>query len=277
MKHVALVAALGLGLLTACSPAPQLPPGVTAKVYQTRSDVAAGMIEIQVHNDSPSDLEVVAATVDSPVLASAAHAARGAVIPEGATIDLKSPLPEAVCPPPSEPPQPTVSITAVVGGRPVSGDVPAVDSLGQLSRIADTACRQREVESAVSIVAPGQVRGDGRPLVLRYQVTPGPTPRRVEFIATGPTTLLTPADQRGSPIRAQRVGTTVAPDSPRQVIDLRYSPARCDAHAVADDKQGTLLPMTVRIDGRPSTMTVPVSQELRAQIHAAVTHACGLS
>jgi hypothetical protein len=67
-------------------------------------------------------------------------------------------------------------------------------------------------------------------------------------------------------------------DSGPQTVTLELRPARCDPHAIAEDKLGTVLPLTVRVDeGEPGVVTVPADRDLRNQIQKFAHQACDLS
>jgi hypothetical protein len=58
-------------------------------------------------------------------------------------------------------------------------------------------------------------------------------------------------------------------------VPITVRPARCDAHAVAEDKVGTLIPLTLNAAGQSGVVKVPASATLRAAIYAFVARACG--
>lgn len=58
------------------------------------------------------------------------------------------------------------------------------------------------------------------------------------------------------------------------VAPLRFRPNRCDAHAIADDKQGTLLRVWVSPGDRPGTVTVVAGPPTKDRIYANVISAC---
>jgi hypothetical protein len=62
-------------------------------------------------------------------------------------------------------------------------------------------------------------------------------------------------------------------------VPLTVAPARCDPHAIAEDKQGTRFPVTVRLDGgigAAATVIVAVDDGTRAALYDAIRRACGL-
>ena len=73
------------------------------------------------------------------------------------------------------------------------------------------------------------------------------------------------------------LGLDVAAGEPRSVISLPVRPARCDAHAIADDKRGTILPFEIETaDGRAGRLDVPASDGLKAELYAYYGERCGL-
>ena len=61
-------------------------------------------------------------------------------------------------------------------------------------------------------------------------------------------------------------------------IKLAVRPARCDAHALADDKRGTILPFAVATgDGREGRLELPAGDALKADLYAYYAERCGLA
>ena len=270
-------------VLAACAQAPDLPSEVAVRVYQTRSDVAVGAIEIQVHNGSATDITVSRALLRSPLLADPALYDRVARIPAGATVDLKTVLPDAAChaaaPSSAEsgPSEASIDVTFQLDGRVGQETLAARDSLGQLRAITEAACLHERVERIVTIRQPSEPHFSEGMLSLTYRFAPTGEPGSVMLIATGPTTLLSPATSDGRQVATERIGVRMAaPSSPRRVV-VHYVPARCDAHAIAENKQGTLLPISVELDSAAGSYTLPVDAGLRSQIQRGVARICGLS
>lgn len=61
------------------------------------------------------------------------------------------------------------------------------------------------------------------------------------------------------------------------VVTLRVVPGRCDAHAIAEDKQGTVLRIGVVVDGESGTLVLPAPAERREELLAFVAEACGIA
>lgn len=97
------------------------------------------------------------------------------------------------------------------------------------------------------------------------QVTPEGGAGRLEILSMGSTTLLQPADPRTAERLPEgyAVDRTVAGPDPAD-LTLTVVPGRCDAHAIAEDKQGTLFPVLVSLDGEEGLVTVAAPDEVRA-------------
>jgi hypothetical protein len=58
-------------------------------------------------------------------------------------------------------------------------------------------------------------------------------------------------------------------------VVLAVVPARCDVHAVAEDKRGTFLPVFARVDGAPQgPVYVPMPDSARSSIYGFVGDYC---
>ena len=75
-----------------------------------------------------------------------------------------------------------------------------------------------------------------------------------------------------------RSASTWRPGNPASIISLPVRPARCDAHAIADDKRGTILPFEIATaDGRAGRLDVPAGDGLKAELYAYYGERCGLN
>jgi hypothetical protein len=126
-----------------------------------------------------------------------------------------------------------------------------------------------------------------RAVDLRFadQLQPGHSPQTavLELIvappATGPTAAATLVSVSGTTLLAEDpsapwphdLGLTA--DGSR--VPLAFRPARCDPHAVAEDKIGTLIPLTLKVAGQTGVVKVPASATLKAAVYAFVGRACG--
>lgn len=158
--------------------------------------------------------------------------------------------------------------------------VPAADPFGVLERNNGEMCLAEAAAAVAGLrLEPElEVSADAPSAVLILAVTPRSAPGALHPGSTGTlminridgTTLLD-EDQsapwpRSVPVRAGGAG---------QQFRLGIRPARCDPHAVADDKVGTLLPLRVSAGGRDGVLKVDAGALLRGRIYEFITTACG--
>ncbi len=134
-------------------------------------------------------------------------------------------------------------------------------------------CLAREASAVAAItLAPDlEVAADGRTAVLRLLMQPraaGAGELVIDRVEE--TTLLAEAPQARWPR-----SVTVRAGGPGAELRLGIRPSRCDPHAVAEDKVGTLLPLRVRVAGREGVLKIDSGSQLRGRIYDFVTKACG--
>lgn len=287
---LAALAALVL-LGTACTAVPPAPPaasssswsaalpdGIGVRIFQSRFDYADRVLEIAVSNDGPFEFALVSASFASPQFEDAARHADPVNLAPGMTRNLRVRLADPVCT--DRPPGPaTVTLRwSVAGGGTASATVTPLDDTGALERISAEDCLVAAVEAVVTITPAERLRTEGAgtgagaaaSVWLDLTLTPTGKAGAVTIDRVGPTTLLAPATGTDWP-----VGLTIDADSPRRTISLELRPARCDPHAVAEDKRGTVLPFGVRPDAAPpGTYNLAVSDALRGEIYAWITARC---
>ncbi|MGO4804976.1 hypothetical protein AB4089_07570 [Arthrobacter sp. 2MCAF15] len=271
---------------------------VTAEISQFRDNYSKQIIEIQLTNSTGSALTVLGAELNSPlfsaVIAWPAHSG-GIVLPPGQTKSLPAPLPAPECGSPAAttgPPGTNAAsggapgTTAFVslrlaqppGGGPAGATTPAADPFGVLARNNAEMCLTGAASAVATIrLAPDlEVAADGRTAVVRLLVQPHATDAAdaggAELVIDriDETTLLAEATQAPWPR-----SLTLRAGGPPQEVRLGIRPARCDPHAVAEDKVGTLLPLRVRVAGREGVLKVGADDQLRGRMYDFVTTACG--
>ncbi|MFF2243724.1 hypothetical protein ACFVTM_06035 [Arthrobacter sp. NPDC058130] len=275
---------------------------VTAEISQFRDNYSKQIIEIQLTNTTGSTLAVLGAELTSPLFAAAiawpAHAG-GIDLPPGQTKSLPAPLPAPECGSPGATTGPPGTGTASgsatgaasvslrlaqpQGGAPGQADAtaPAADPFGVLARNNAEMCLTREASSVATIrLAPDlEVAADGRTAVVRLLLQPraadaanpgGAGAGELVIDRIDETTLLAEAPQAPWPR-----SVTLRAGGPPQEVRLGIRPARCDPHAVAEDKVGTLLPLRVRVAGREGVLKIGAGDQLRGRIYDFVTTACG--
>ncbi|WP_432394885.1 hypothetical protein ACRQ5B_14140 [Pseudarthrobacter sp. L19] len=276
----------------------QSPVPVTAAMNQFRDNYSKQIVEIQLTNTTSATLTVEAADVTTALFAAAigwTTPGGGTELPPGQAKSLPAPLPAAACPAAGEASGTSgTDATGLVSGsgakagdatlrlRDASGAVSQVtvavtDPFGALTRNNDERCVAQAANAVAGFrFAPDLRRtADGRAAVVDLVITPrhaGDTTAKqtLSLDGVGGTTLL--AEDAAAPWPH---GLEIAADQPERVVPLGLRPARCDPHAVAEDKVGTLIPLHVTVGGRPGTLKVDVGPELRGRIYDFVTAACG--
>jgi hypothetical protein len=150
--------------------------------------------------------------------------------------------------------------------------VAADDPHGVLARIHADGCFAARVASDASLslddaLAPGPEPGVAI-LTVRAGAPPGPPPAASPILTSVSGTTLLDEDH-GQPWPR---GVVLSPGTE---VRLAVRPARCDPHAVAEDKVGTVLPLTLAASGQTGVVKLAAPPGLRAAIYAFVAAACG--
>lgn len=270
-------------------------PPVSAEINQLRDNYSRQIIAIQLTNNTSGPLTVLGAELGSGLFAATIPwqpTAGGVELPPGQAKILPAQLPpphcEATASGPPEPATATLrlavapgpaSVTTVPGTTLPATTVPAPDPYGVLSRNNAEMCLAQAAAAVTGIrLAPELgVSADAQSAVLRLIITPRSTPGSVNPGSAGTltidridgTTLV--EEDRSAPWPRS---VTISAGGPGQELRLGIRPARCDPHAVAEDKVGTLLPLRVHTGGREGVLKIDAGPLLRGQIYDFVTSAC---
>lgn len=279
--RTALAVALALTALASCSdeqPVRPPPQGVSASVLQYRLDYTVRRVQMKVANDGPTPLVVNAARMISPRFTGEALWNDGPeTVPPRTRIDLPAYLTTSRC---------DVGGNADAGGTPSvrvdyqlpdgatgSLTVPATDPFGVLAKVNAEDCLRSSVEAIAELAVVGPLRTErqrGRLVaLLDLRATPTGAAGELRLASIGPTTLLEPA--RG--VR-WRLDTTVSAASGPRTLTLATVPTRCDPHAVAEDKLGTVLPVSVSTGERRGVVNVAADTRIKGQVYRYVAAAC---
>jgi hypothetical protein len=281
---MALIAAALFPALTACAaaPSPAVPSpaavdDVRFEVMQGRTDYTNGTLVLRVINDGPADVSVEAATLTWDGFASTVEWDGGTTVAAGRTVDLRTDLPGMACDSAS-PSAPSLAVTLAPGNKNSGTPVTRTpdDPLGTLPRLHDTGCITVRVDQVVTIGLDGPLRVEGSGAdavaVLGLRLTATGDDGTVELTGVGSTPLLTPAD--GS--ESWPLSLTVDAASAVQSVDLFIRPARCDSHAIAEDKIGTVLVLAGRVNGVDGAYRYAVDDTTRQALYAYVKAVCGM-
>ncbi|SIT86482.1 hypothetical protein [Microbacterium sp. RU33B] len=279
--RAALSLLLAAAVLAGCGgearPAPSatvLPDGVSVRLVQLRSDVADRQAQVQVRNDSDDELFVGDVRVVDPRFARPASRPRerDTAVQPGGTVDIRVQLPPMDCATPDA--GESSAIVPFALGEAISvAVVPLPEAVPFLADLHERECRAEALADAVVLgFSDFTPSSPGAPadLVLDIQPT-GDAAARIEGIRT--TNLLTFGV--GAAAETFPLGVDVGTDSAPTTVRLPLVPLRCDAHAVQEDKRGTIFTLDVVVDGEPGEIELAASAELRGRILTWVAQWCG--
>lgn len=281
--HRLVATALTLALLavslTACSSAATLPTGVTVSVFQNRFDYSLRQLELKVSNGTDTPITITKAQFVSSRFASPATWDRPQLVPDGSARDLKVQLTDPVCD--GTAPSDTVALDfTLADGRVGTATVVPADEQGRVDAISAEDCLNVSVAAIAEISAPAEVPwtpGAHAPAVLDLAVEPTGAAGSLTIHRAKGTVLLSLVDPSGGQVYDVAVDRVVDAGAGAGVIRLLLVPARCDAHAVEEDKRGTFFPLEVETsDGRSGRIYVAVSDGVRRSLYDFYADYCGL-
>lgn len=269
--------------LTGCSAAAEadVPEGVSVSVHQNRPDTADRRLQVRVANNSPVALTITRLTFSSPQFAEAVSYPKApTMITVGGVTDLPVSLAAPACG--TERSTPTVAIDfSMADGRTGHASVVPSDPLTQLPEISARDCLDEAVAEIATIREPAALRVQERSgrlvAFLDLIVTPTGASGSIRIDSVDDTVLLGLFESsQPAPVPSLPIGLDVRGTDGPQVITVPLVPARCDAHAVAEDKRGTLLPLHLEAGGLSGISYFALSAELAGTLYAFVSSACAM-
>ena len=134
------------------------------------------------------------------------------------------------------------------------------DPLDQLERLDDAVCDLRAWEeraAAVTWLEPTIPADGAGPAVVRLRVEPLGTGERATLQSFSSTVLVTPVDASGARVEVLPIERAIAPGDAAFVLEVPLEPGRCDLHAIAEDKQGTIFRLLGMMGGEPIELVLP--------------------
>ena len=274
---VSAVVAVAIVLAGCAAPATPagVPDGITTELRQGRFDVEARQLVVHVENGSASPVDIDGLGVTAPVFAAPLEHDQPFDLSAGEGIDIRIDLPDPQCG--SGEGEPLVELRGRTADEPFTGEVAPTDPFDTLERIGATDCLAASVDAVAAITLPEHLRTTGSGAAQRAWIDvlvtrePSGDASFVIDVVHG-TTLLNAEDGPEWPL-ALDVATGGEPIT----ITLAVRPARCDAHAIADDKRGTILPFEITTnDGLTGRIDRSSGDSLQAELYDYVTERCGL-
>ena len=258
-----------------------LPDGITVDVHQQRPDIGIRQLQIGIHNDTGRELTVTRLEFDSPQFTEPVSWTKApTTIRSGVSADLPVLLSAASCTVDS--PVATVSFDYVLAdGHSGTASVVALDEFERMPRINDEDCFAKSVSDVTAIEilsAPRIVELDNGTTVgqLDLSITPTGATGSVTIDEALSTTLISQADALTGETQAESdIGVAVSGTAAPSVVTLTLRPGRCDTHAVAEDKRGTIFGLRVtNSHGATGVYFVTSPDEIKIDLYRFVQAVC---
>lgn len=251
----------------------ELPAGLTAYVDQSRLLRASRNAFVRLVDESDRTVTVTRAEITSPRFGSVTWTGEKS-FPNQA--DLPFEVPPGRCGDGSDA-QVRITYRLDDGTERVS-EATATDRYGALGLFLDRDCARQVLDEAATLeIGEPRVVGVGRASVFELPVSLTPTGERddVSFAGFEDTVLFRNTDRS---IAADSGRTLpLGPDDPAVELRLRLVPTRCDPHALAEDKVGTLIGVRTAAPELSSVASffLPIGDERRAALRAFFATHCG--
>ncbi|MGI9823855.1 hypothetical protein [Agromyces sp. Marseille-Q5079] len=262
---------------TASATPAALPDGITASVLQSRTDVVDGRLVVQIDNGTGSELAFASFDVAAPGLEPGLHFDGPRTIPDGTSVQYRMDLTPARCEGDAGPAEVTLTVDPEGGGTAV-GTIEAEDPYDTLPRLQNFGCLTAAVERVAAFTLADRLRSTGsgvdRRAWLDIAVEPtGAASGSLDLEQVLGTTLLSAEDGLNWSTTTAHIE---AGDQP-STISLPVRPARCDPHAGAEDKRGTILPLVMTTsEGWSGQYEVRAAASLKQDLFTYFTERCGL-
>ena len=252
------------------------PAHISVSVQQNRLDIARGKMSVVVHNDGADAVTLTALTYADPHWASVLQWAGALPVPPGRARSVTADLMSPACASPTDAAG-TAHLVFQTDRGAASDDYAVDDPFGFVARAVQQGCfaSRFAATAAVDLVDVATVTRDGAAVAeLTVRIANhGATSVRLDTVKS--TTLLQPAagGWLWQPAQVVAAGESLT-------LRIDAVPARCDMHAIAEDKVGTRFDAAVSVLSDPidsGTLTLVASDEQRSRLYDFVASACGFA
>jgi len=266
----------GAGGTSATEAATALPAGVTVAVTQLRSDVADRQVQVQIRNGSDAPIEIGDVSLSDPRFAAPATRVvdRTSTLAPGHAVNVRVQLAGVVCDATATPGA-TVTFAYTQAGQTGTATAPAAEVFPFLDALHRRECVAARTAEVADITWSAFTASDaGAPASLELSIVPRSGAAAAVVLADVRETNLLTFDGVAGGILPLDV-TVGGDDQTARTIALPLRPARCDPHAVQEDKRGTVFTLDVVVDGEPGQFTLAADAALRGRILTWVADWCG--
>jgi hypothetical protein len=265
-------------LLAACAPAgPPLGPDCRAplevSVTQGRADEVAGVLVVEVENALAEEIVITSIALTSTIFTQPLTKQNTRIkIPSGSTVSIRMALLALDCENAQRNGQAQIGFR--VGEREYVDSFTVRDPANYFSRIQSTGCFAQKVASVATFTMQPNLQTldvNGRQ-VAQIAIDVRYMSNDIELLNLRGTTLLAHVDART--LRRNEFRTLAEPRPDRIVISA--IPNRCDLHAIAEDKRGTIFPLEVFLseEQQKGIVLIRAPEQLRDDLYAYVLRTC---
>jgi hypothetical protein len=273
--------AISAALLAACAPSdPPVGtgggPALEISVTQGRADEIAGVLAVEIENRVRNEVIVTSVTLTSTIFTQPLTRPKAKTkIAPGTRVAIRIPVVNLDCQNRQRTGQAQIAYT--VGSKNFVDSFRVRDPDGYFMRIQQTGCFAAKVASVATFTLDQElrIRQVGDELVAQATIDVDYIDEGIELLNLRGTTLLAHADATTLKRREFRIIEGTRPGQ----IELTLVPNRCDPHAIAEDKRGTIFPLELFLesDQQKGIVLVRADSALRQAFYEYVLKACGLT
>jgi hypothetical protein len=272
--------AISAALLAACAPAdPPVGtgggPALEISVTQGRADEIAGVLAVEIENRLRNEVIVTSVTLTSTIFTQPLTRPEAKTkIATGSRVAIRIPVVNLDCQ--NQQRTGRAQIAYTVGSENFVGSFRVRDPDDYFTRIQQTGCFAAKVASVATFTLDPElrIRQVGDKLVAEATLDVDYFDEGIELLNLRGTTLLAHVDPNTLKRREFRIIEGIRPSR----IALTLMPNRCDPHAIAEDKRGTIFPLELFLESeqKKGIVLVRADEQLRQQLYEYVLSACGL-
>jgi hypothetical protein len=247
--------------------------GISASLFQHRSDVADRQAQVRIRNDGDEPVTVAGVEVSDARFDGVATrvAERVTTLPPGGRVDVRVQLPPVDCSA-GDDATPTVALSLRTGGTQDTLVIDAGDPLDFLAPLHARECLAEELARVADVtIASFTPAPTGAAGALTLSVSPTGA-GTAHLGAVDSTTLLT--YELGAPAAPFPLDLDITPSSGPSTVEIPLVPQRCDPHVVQEDKRGTVFTIDATVGDVAGEIDLAAPADMKARILTWVAEWC---
>ena len=260
----ALLVAACAGAPDTAGPAPPPGPGLDAEAVQLRTDVAAGgRFQVRVTATGEEPFTVTSVALDSPGFVPVPPVSKSTGFEPGQVTDLRTPLGPVRC---DAAPEPAAVLLTVVRDGGAADELRVPMEADVLARVHAAGCAAQALSEVATVAVTG-LRPGGEELVGRLALTRRSGTDELRVVRIARSVLM--AVEADLPV--------VLGGTAREAAgEVRFTPATCEPHVLAESKQPFRFPLAVEVAGGEEVVVdLPLTDAARSRLQDLVDRVCG--